>query len=85
MARIRSRIRSRKSRARLLTPPPDLRHTQALKHPTTPSRSGVWWAKVFNQKLGIQISTEEVEATTGIPPRVQSRILKSKQARTLYN
>jgi hypothetical protein len=79
-----ARIKSRKSRARHFTPPPNLVYS-GHAHPKTPSRSGVLWARAFAQKLGIQISQEIVREVTGIPERVQSRILTSKQARTLYN
>jgi hypothetical protein len=52
-----ARIRTRKSRARHFTPP-DLKHTQKLKHPRTPSRCGVLWAKAFSQELGITIKQD---------------------------
>jgi hypothetical protein len=79
------RINSRKSRARHFTPPPDLLHAGQLSHPKTPSRCSVLWAKAFAQKLGITISQETVHEVTGIAPHVQTRILASKQPRTLHN
>ncbi|OCK94950.1 uncharacterized protein K441DRAFT_718472, partial [Cenococcum geophilum 1.58] len=78
-------IRSRKSRARHFTPPPEMLHLQPLSHPKTPSRCGVLWCKVIQQKLGIQIPKDFVREITGIPERTQSEILRSKQARTLHN
>ncbi|OCK96423.1 uncharacterized protein K441DRAFT_46308 [Cenococcum geophilum 1.58] len=47
-------IRTRKSRARPFTPPPDL--LKSIGHPKTPQRCGVIWAKLFSQKLRIPIS-----------------------------
>jgi hypothetical protein len=79
------RIRSRKSRARHFTPPLDLRYIQKLKHPCTPSCCGVLWAKVFSQELGITIDSKVIHKVTGVPLCTQTRILVSKQARTLYN
>ena len=80
-----ARIRSRKSRARHFTPPPDLLHLDERTHPKTPSRCGVLWAKAFSQELGIPIPQSLVRKVTGIAKRNQSRILASKQPRTLYN
>jgi hypothetical protein len=79
------RIRSRKSQARHFTPPPDLRHTQKLKHPRTPSRCGVLWAKAFSQELGITIKQDVIQKLTSIPLSGQTQILATKQVRTLYN
>jgi len=78
-------IRTRKSRARHFTPPPDLLYAGNHEHPKTPSRCGVLWAKAFAQKLGITITQETIREVTGIAPRVQTRILASRQARTLHN
>jgi hypothetical protein len=75
----------RKCRARHFTPPPDLIHSNNQKHPKTPSRAGVLWAKVFSQKLGILIPQELVYECTGVPERVQTRILAIKQVRTRHN
>ena len=80
-----ARIRTRKSRARHFTPPPDLKHTQKLKHPRTPSRCGVLWAKAFSQELGITIKQDTIQKLTGIPLSGQTRIIASKQVRTLHN
>ena len=78
-------VSSRKHRRRHFTPPPDLAHQQKLKHPKTPSRCGVWYAKLFGQELGITIDAEVIHKVTGVAPRSQTRILASKQARTLHN
>jgi hypothetical protein len=78
-------ISSRKHCRRHFTPPPDLAHEQKLKHPKTPSRCGVWYAKLFGQELGITIDAEFIRKVTGVPPRGQSRILTSKQVRSLHN
>jgi hypothetical protein len=79
------RIRSRKSQARHFTPPPDLQHTQKLKHPRTPSCCSVLWAKAFSQELGITIKQDVIQKLTGIPPSGQTQILATKQVQTLYN
>ena len=75
----------RKHRKRHFTPPPDLLHKGQLKHPQTPQRCDVFWAKAFSQVLGILIPQDKVREATGIPPRVQGRILRSNQIRTLHN
>jgi len=80
-----ARIRSRKSRARHFTPPPDLLHLDERTHPKTPSRCGVLWAKAFSQELGIPIPQSLVRKVTGVAERVQTRILASKQVRTRHN
>jgi hypothetical protein len=80
-----ARIRSRKSRARHFTPPSDLLHLDERTHPKTPSRCGVLWAKAFSQELNIPIPQELVRKITGVAPRVQTRILASKQVRTRHN
>jgi hypothetical protein len=77
--------KSRKSRARHFTPPPDLIHSNDQKHPKTPSRAGVLWAKAFLQELGIPFDQDLVYRVTGVPGRVQTRILASKQVRTRHN
>lgn len=78
-------IARNKSRARHFTPPPDLVHMGNQKYPRTPSRCGVLWAKIFSQRLGINIPAKEVEGATGVSTRSQSRILASKSARTIYH
>ena len=77
------RIRSRKTRARLYTPPPDV--SQYDGHPKTPQRAGVLFAKLFSQELGIPIPRSIVRKITGVPERNQTRILSSKQIRTFHN
>ena len=80
-----ARIRTCKSRACHFTSPPDLKHTQKLKHPRMPSRCGVLWAKAFSQELGITIKQDIIQKLTGIPLSGQTRIIASKQVQTLYN
>jgi hypothetical protein len=77
------RIRSRKSRARHFTPPPDLSFSEGQAK--TPQRCGVLFAKLYSQELGIPIPSSLVQKVTGVAPRTQSRILCEKQARTLHN
>ena len=72
-------VSSRKHRRRYFTPPPDIAHEQNLKHPKTPSRCGVWYAKLFAQELGITIDSEVIHKVIGVAPRSQTRILASKQ------
>jgi hypothetical protein len=76
-------IRTRKSRARHFTPPPDLSFSEGQIK--TPQRCGVLYAKIFAQELNIPIPQELVRKVTGVAPRIQSRILSSKEARTRHN
>lgn len=85
MARILQVHTSRKSRARPITPPPDIVHKGNKKHPETPSRCLVYAAKLYSQALGIPISKSIVRTVSGVPERVQTRILASNSARTLRN
>ena len=78
-----ARIRSRKSRARYFTPPPDLSSSQGQVK--TPQRCGVLYAKAFSQELGIPIPQSLVRKVTGVAKRIQTRILASKQVRTRHN
>jgi hypothetical protein len=75
-------IRSRRSRARCRTPPPDL---IAEKQPRTPQRAGVFWAYQYAQALGITIDRATIRQVTGISERSQSDILHSNRARTCHN
>jgi hypothetical protein len=77
------RITSRKSCARHFTPPSDLSLFEGQAK--TPQRCGVLFAKLYSQELGIPIPQSLVRKVTGIAERNQSRILASKQPRTLYN
>ena len=77
------RVRSRKSVARHFTPPIEL--SQSNGHATTPQRSAVLAAKAFAQELGIPIPQSLVQKVTGVQPRAQTRILASKQVRTLHH
>ena len=76
-------IRTRKSRARPFTSPPDL--LESTGHPKTPQRCGVIWAKLFSQKLGIPIPQSIVRDLTNVPERSQTRILSSNSTRTFHN
>jgi hypothetical protein len=78
------RIRSRKSRARYFTPPPSLSQEPG-KHPETPARYGVLFAKLYEQELGIKIPSTIVQKVTGVAQRGQTRILSSKEPRTLHS
>lgn len=80
-----ARIKSRKSRARHFTPPPDLSHSADGTHPKTPSRSGVFYARAYSRELGIPIPQSIVRKVTGIAERMQTRILASNQVRTRHN
>ena len=77
-------IRTRKSVARHFTPPIDLFHHSG-EQVKTPQRCGVLYAKAFAQELGISIPTSIVRKITGVPRRIQSRILLEKEPRTLHN
>jgi hypothetical protein len=72
-------VSSRRHRSRHFTPPPDIAHQEKLKHPKTPSRCGVWYAKLFAQELGITVDAKVIRKVTGVPPRGQTRSLASKQ------
>jgi len=76
-------IRTRRSRARYFTPP--IEFSQSDSQVKTPQRSAVLAAKLLSQELCIPIPQELVHKVTGVPPRTQSRILASKQPRTLHN
>jgi hypothetical protein len=76
-------IRTRRSRARHFTPPIDLSFSDGQIK--TPQRCAVLTAKVLAQELNIQIPQEIVRKISGVPPRNQTRILASKQTRTLHN
>ena len=76
-------IKTRASRARHFTPPIELSCSDGQVK--TPQRSAVLAAKVLSQELNIQIPQETVRKLFAVPPRIQSRILGSKQVRTLHN
>ncbi|KAE8449326.1 hypothetical protein EG329_008227 [Mollisiaceae sp. DMI_Dod_QoI] len=59
-------IRTRKSRARHFTPPPDLCKLEGQAD--TPRRAGVFYARLYSQALNIPIPSTIVEAVTNIPP-----------------
>jgi hypothetical protein len=76
-------IKSRKSRVCHFIPPPDLRKAEGQAE--IPQRANILFAKILGQELGIQIPQTTVHGLIGVPPRSQTRILVSKQVRTLYN
>src|SRR5450755_1608004 len=85
MAKIKSeKTRMRKYPTRPFTPPPDLCSDKG-QHPKTPQRCGVFYAKMFERELGIFIPSSTIRKITGVTERSQSRILASKQPRTLHN
>ena len=77
-------VKFRKSEAKHYTPPPEL-SAPPNGHLTTPHRCGVLFAKAFSQELGFSIPQSIVEKVTGIKPVTQTRILRSRQIRTLHN
>ena len=79
-----ARIKCRKSKACQYTPPSDV-YTKDRKHPQTPSRSGVIFAKLFTQATGQPIPKSIVRGITGISERSQTKILQSHQLRTRHN
>jgi hypothetical protein len=78
-----ARKRVRPSVARHFTPPIEL--SQSNGHAKTPQRSAVLAIKLVAQELKIQIPQELVQKVTGVAPRIQTRILASKQPRTRHN
>ena len=76
-------IRTRRSRARHFTPPCELSCSDGQIK--TPQRCAILTAKLLAQELNIQIPQPLLYSLTGVPPRNQSRILASKQVRTLHN
>ena len=78
-----TRKRVRPSVARYFTPPVEL--CQSNGYAKTPQRSAVLAIKLLVQELKIQVPQEVVQEVTGVAPRVQTRILASKQPRTRHN
>ena len=79
-------LRSQKalqSNDRHYTPPPELADYNG--HAKTPQRSAVFALRAFAKRRRIKITRKEIEEITGVATRVQSRILASKQLRTLHN
>jgi len=58
-------IRSRPSRARYYTPPPDLIYTPHTDI-KTPLRCGVLYARLFSQATGQRILSAIIRAVTGV-------------------
>jgi hypothetical protein len=75
--------KARKSRAQYYTPPPDLVSYEGQAK--NPQRARVLYAKLFSQALNVPIPSLLVQQIIGVAEHNQSQILKSKQARTLYN
>jgi hypothetical protein len=85
MAKIKSeKTRMRKYPTRPFTPPPDL-YSNKGQHPKTPQRCGVFYTKMLEREFGIFIPLLTIRKVTGVTERSQSRILASKQPRTLHN
>jgi hypothetical protein len=78
-----TRKRKRESVARPITPPESLIHTGGQVK--TPSRSAVLTLKLTAQKLGVKIDQSTVYELTGVAPRDQTRIIASREVRTLHN
>ncbi len=76
-------IRTRKSRARHFTPPPDLCKLEGQAD--TPRRASVFYARLYSQALNIPIPSTIVEAVTNIPPRTQRNIISTGHVRTCHN
>ena len=79
-------IRPQKARKKLVrqyTPPPDL--AEYNRQAKTPQRSAVFSLRAFARLRGLNITREEIRQVSGVAPRIQSRILASKQLRSLYN
>ena len=74
--------RAYKCRARPYTPPPQLK-ANSIGEISTPARAAVMTAKVLGQLLNIKVPSAIVQEISGVPPRSQSRILASKEVRTL--
>ena len=68
-----------------VTPPPNLQHHRVGTHVETPSRTGVMFARLFSQAIGIEISRLIVKQVTGVAICDQTRILSSKEVRTRHN
>jgi hypothetical protein len=73
--------RTRKSRARYYTPPPEF--TTREGHAETPHRSAVIAIKLVFQEVGLPLNQDIIQKVTTIPPRSQTQILASKQVRDL--
>lgn len=73
----------RSPRIKHVTPP--LALSVATGHHSTPQRVGVFLCKEIAFQKKIKIPTSEVQAFTGVPPRSQSEILKSKEVRMLHH
>ena len=82
MARIRSQ-KTPKKLARQYTPPPDLANYEGQAK--TPQRSSVFALRALARRKKLKITREDIHEITGVAPRIQSRILASKQLRTHHN
>ncbi|KIN01395.1 hypothetical protein OIDMADRAFT_145468 [Oidiodendron maius Zn] len=76
-------IRTRRSCARHFMPPCEL--TCSDGQIKTLQRCAILTARLLAQELNIQIPQPLLYSLTGVPPCNQSRILASKQVRTLHN
>ena len=80
---IMGRNKPYKRQTRHFTPPPALQSSEGQVK--TPQRSGVLYAKLFAQELGIKIPSSVIRKVTGVAEHIQSRILALKEPRTLHN
>jgi hypothetical protein len=71
------RIKPYKRQARHFTPPPALQSSEGQVK--IPQQSGVLYAKLFTQELGIKIPSSIIRKVTGVAECIQSRILASKE------
>ena len=82
MAQLQS-CKVQKALIRQYTPPPDL--AQYVGQVKTPQRSAVFVLRALARKRDLTLTREEIRDITGVAPRIQSRILSSKQLRTRHN
>lgn len=75
--------RQRKSNRKHFTPPKAI--YSSAKHHETPQRSSLFAAKATAQFLDKPIDATALHTITGIPPRSQTRILRSGEVRRLHN
>jgi hypothetical protein len=75
--------RYRESRIKHVTPPPQLSFSEGQHE--TPQRVGVFLCKEIGFQKGILMTQKDVFNFTGVPSRVQTDILKSKEVRMLHN
>jgi len=85
ITRIKLSISGRKSCRYYFISSLELHKDTSLKYPNTIIYTRVFYNKVFADKLGITISTDDIKEVTGLARRCQSHIIKSGYIQTLYN